>query len=106
MRNGACRQQPCGRISSVRGKDACMATGFARSLRAATVSLALLALDVGIVHAGAGWGDSTDITGAPIKVPTYYASSPSGPRPDPLGGAVVDTGLPLRKFVDGLPGVP
>jgi FtsP/CotA-like multicopper oxidase with cupredoxin domain len=59
----------------------------------------------GVAHAGAGWGDNTDITGVPIKVPTYYANSPSGLRPDPLGGPVINTGTALRKFVDSLPGL-
>lgn len=58
-------------------------------------------------HAGAGWGDNLDISGAPIKVPTYYANSPSGLRADPLGGAnQIDTGTALRKFVNTLPSVP
>ncbi|MBS1159162.1 MAG: Fibronectin type domain protein [Proteobacteria bacterium] len=72
---------------------------------------------VHLAHAGAGWGDNIDITGAPIKVQTFYANSPSGLRPDPLGGTVVDpatgsatpllidTGTALRKFVDALPGL-
>jgi FtsP/CotA-like multicopper oxidase with cupredoxin domain len=55
-------------------------------------------------HAGAGWGDSTFSTGAPKKVPTYYANSPAGFRPDPFGiGPAIDTGTPLRKFIDPLP---
>jgi FtsP/CotA-like multicopper oxidase with cupredoxin domain/fibronectin type 3 domain-containing protein len=77
-----------------------------RHLLVVSSALALLGQTATTSRAGAGWGDSTDITGAPIKVPTYYANSPSGLRPDPLGGAAIDTGLPLRKFVDGLPGVP
>ncbi|WP_435626665.1 choice-of-anchor D domain-containing protein [Candidatus Ferrigenium straubiae] len=60
-------------------------------------------------YAGAGWADSTNSTGAPIKVPTFYANSPSGMRPDlsptAAPGAMVNTGTPLRKFVDGLPGL-
>ncbi|HET7833141.1 MAG TPA: choice-of-anchor D domain-containing protein [Gallionella sp.] len=62
-----------------------------------------------VAHAGAGWGNSTSLTGVPIKVPTYYANSPSGLRPDisptALAGATVNTGTPLRKFVDTLPGL-
>ncbi|MFZ2268590.1 MAG: multicopper oxidase domain-containing protein [Azonexus sp.] len=59
-----------------------------------------------MAHAGAGWGDNFDITGAPIKVQTFYANSPSGLRPDPLNGAqMIDTGTALRKFVDTLPGL-
>lgn len=61
------------------------------------------------VHAGAGWGVSTDATGAPIKVPTYHANSPSGLRedlsPTAAPGALINSGAPLRKFVDGLPGL-
>jgi len=60
---------------------------------------------VQMAHAGAGWGDNFDITGAPIKVQTFYANSPSGVRPDPLGGAPINTGTALRKFVDTLPGL-
>jgi FtsP/CotA-like multicopper oxidase with cupredoxin domain len=37
--------------------------------------------------------------------PTFYANSPSGFRIDPLTGLAIDTGAPLRKFVDGLPGL-
>jgi FtsP/CotA-like multicopper oxidase with cupredoxin domain len=69
--------------------------------------MATLPWFVGPASAGIGWGDSTDITGAAIKVPTYYANSPSGFRPDPLGGVTpINTGTPLQKFVDGLPGIP
>ena len=63
-----------------------------------------------MAYAGAGWGDGVASDGkTPIKVPSYYANSPSGLRPDlsldaaPSG--TVDTGMPLRKFVDGLPGL-
>lgn len=69
-------------------------------------TLATLPMLIGQAYAGPGWGDSFNITGAPIKVPTFYANSPSGLRPDPLGGTVpIDTGTPLRKFVDTLPGL-
>jgi FtsP/CotA-like multicopper oxidase with cupredoxin domain len=37
--------------------------------------------------------------------PTYYANSPLGMRVDPVTGGQVDTGTPLRKFVDTLPGL-
>jgi FtsP/CotA-like multicopper oxidase with cupredoxin domain len=69
-------------------------------------------------YAGAGWGDSTSQTGAPIKVPTYYANSPSGLRAStacfdalgkpatPLAGATCDSGAALQKFVDSLPLLP
>lgn len=59
-------------------------------------------------YAGAGWGDNLDFNGQPIKVPTFYANSPSGLRTNysPAGGpATVDTGTALRKFVDTLPGL-
>ncbi len=60
-------------------------------------------------YAGAGWGNSTNATGAPIKVPTYYANSPLGLRenlsPGAAAGAMINSGTPLRKFVDSLPGL-
>jgi FtsP/CotA-like multicopper oxidase with cupredoxin domain len=37
--------------------------------------------------------------------PTYYANSPLGNRIDPVTGLAVNTGTPLRKFVDTLPGL-
>jgi FtsP/CotA-like multicopper oxidase with cupredoxin domain len=72
------------------------------------------------VIAGAGWGDNTDRAGTPIKVPTYYANSPSGLRLstncfDSTGAPITipataaltcDSGTPLRKFVDSLPVLP
>ncbi len=69
-------------------------------------ALATLPLLISQALAGPGWGDNLDATGAPIKVPTFYANSPSGLRPDPLNPAqMIDTGTPLRKFVDTLPGL-
>ena len=69
-----------------------------------TLSLVMSLAIVHQAHAGAGWGDSTFSTGAPKKVPTYYANSPSGLRADPFGiGPAIDTGNPLRKFIDPLP---
>ncbi len=72
-------------------------------------------------HAGAGWGDTTNVapdpaisasagidpaTGLPImKVRTYYANSPQGIQVDAITGAARDTGTALRKFVDALPGL-
>jgi len=73
------------------------------------LAMATLPWFVGPANAGPGWGDSTDILGNTIKVPTYYANSPAGLRLDPLdpaGIATINTGAPLRKFVDGLPGIP
>ncbi len=62
-----------------------------------------------VAYAGAGWGDNTDFAGQAIKVPTFYANSPSGmradQRPGAAVGAVVNTGTALRKFVDTLPGL-
>ncbi|MBI5786550.1 MAG: fibronectin type III domain-containing protein [Rhodocyclales bacterium] len=64
---------------------------------------------VQLAHAGAGWGDNLDFNGRPIKVPTFYANSPTGLRtnydPTPGATAQVDSGTALRKFVDGLPGL-
>jgi FtsP/CotA-like multicopper oxidase with cupredoxin domain len=59
-------------------------------------------------YAGAGWGDNLDFNGRPIKVPTFYANSPSGMRISAKpgeAGAPVDSGAALRKFVDTLPGL-
>ncbi|HXU94320.1 MAG TPA: choice-of-anchor D domain-containing protein [Gallionella sp.] len=77
---------------------------------AAAVMLTMVApWPIDMAYAGAGWGSSTNLTGAPVKVPTYYANSPSGVRPDlsptALAGATVNTGTALRKFVDTLPGL-
>ncbi len=76
---------------------------------ASAVMLATTAAFTTQAHAGAGWGNSADLAGVPVKVPTYYANSPSGLRPDlsptAPAGAMINTGTPLRKFVDGLPGL-
>jgi FtsP/CotA-like multicopper oxidase with cupredoxin domain len=72
---------------------------------AAAVSSQTLPL---VAHAGAGWGNNLDFNGQPIKVPTYYANSPSGARANANpanSAATVDSGTALRKFVDGLPGL-
>lgn len=73
-----------------------------------------------LAHANAGFGTNTDISGKTIDVPTYYATSPQGVQPaydlathalsaiDPGTGKpflTVDTGTPIRKFVDSLGGV-
>ena len=68
-------------------------------------AFAAIPLAINQAYAGAGWGDSLDISGLPIKMQTYYANSPSGMRPDPLGGPAINTGAALRKFVDTLPGL-
>jgi len=65
------------------------------------------------VHANAGFGVNTDISGNTIAVPTYYANSPQGLQPalDPVthlpcaACGSVDTGTALRKFVDPFSGV-
>jgi FtsP/CotA-like multicopper oxidase with cupredoxin domain len=81
---------------------------------AASVALAIASqLSVNVAHANGAFGTNTDISGATINVPTYYASSPQGIHPafDPVThaysttGVTVDTGTPLRKFVDKLGGV-
>jgi FtsP/CotA-like multicopper oxidase with cupredoxin domain len=66
-------------------------------------------------RAGAGWGDTTNLTPDPsvsatdntgaMKVRTYYANSPMGIQADALGAGTRDTGAALRKFVDALPGL-
>lgn len=62
---------------------------------------ALLTLP-GQALAGAGFGQSTDLSGATKYVPTYYANSPAGIWTDWLGNTH-DSGTALRKFVDTLP---
>jgi FtsP/CotA-like multicopper oxidase with cupredoxin domain len=61
---------------------------------------------------GGGYGTNIDISGRTIDVQTYYANSPQGVRPAYdfvthalSASATVDTGKPLRKFVDTLGGV-
>jgi FtsP/CotA-like multicopper oxidase with cupredoxin domain len=65
-----------------------------------------------VAQANAGFSSITNIAGTVIDVPTYYASSPQGVRAayDPAIHGLsptltVDTGAPLRKFVDPLGGV-
>jgi FtsP/CotA-like multicopper oxidase with cupredoxin domain len=66
------------------------------------VMLALgLPAAVQLAHAGAGVGSSTNSTGAPKVVATYYANSPAGTWID-WQGTVHNSGTPLRKFVDEL----
>jgi len=81
---------------------------------AAAIVLAMAAqFPVNVAQANAGFGSNTDISGTVINVPTYYASSPQGIQPafDPVThalsttGLTVDTGTPIRKFVDKLGGV-
>ena len=67
-----------------------------------------------LAHAnGGGYGSNTDISGQTFDVQTYYANSPQGIRPAydfgthtlSATGATVNTGTPIRKFVDTLGGV-
>jgi FtsP/CotA-like multicopper oxidase with cupredoxin domain len=87
---------------------------FKRSPVAALIALALTAqFPAKLAFANAAFGTNIDITGTVINVPTYYASSPQGIRPafDPVThamsvtGLTVNTGTPIRKFVDALGGV-
>ena len=81
---------------------------FFKKMTGAAVLATVPMLAINQAYAGAGWGISTNATGAPIKVPTYYANSPSGLRPDlspTAPGATINSGTPLRKFVDTLPGL-
>ena len=90
--------------------------------RAAGVLLLLLGAPwaASTAWANAAFGSNTDIAGNVINVPTYYANSPQGVRPafDPVTHQLsainpatgkpfltVDTGTPIRKFVDPLGGV-
>jgi FtsP/CotA-like multicopper oxidase with cupredoxin domain len=55
---------------------------FSRQPMSLAVMLALTtSAGLQVAHAGAGWGDSADIYGNPMKTPTYYANSPSGLLP-------------------------
>ena len=82
---------------------------FVRKMTMAAALALLPAVATNPAYAGAGWGISTNATGAPINVPTYYANSPSGLRPDlsptATPGAMINSGTALRKFVDTLPGL-
>jgi FtsP/CotA-like multicopper oxidase with cupredoxin domain len=71
---------------------------------------AVLLLSAQYTYAGPGLGQTTYSDNRPT--PTYYAHSPSGMRAEPTalinsnGASVnltIDTGTPLRKFVDPLP---
>ena len=79
------------------------------------IALMLLALGAqfpaNVAQANGAYGTNTDLAGKTISVPTYFANSPQGLQPawDPATSAIkpgvfVDTGKPLRKFVDPLGG--
>ncbi len=79
------------------------------------IALMLLALGAqfpaNVAQANGAYGTNTDLAGKTISVPTYFANSPQGLQPawDPATnglktGVFVDTGKPLRKFVDPLGG--
>ncbi len=79
---------------------------------AAVMVLAMTAqIPANLAHANGAYGTNTDVSGRTINVPTYYANSPQGIQPAfDLANHVqsatikIDTGKPLRKFVDKLPG--
>jgi FtsP/CotA-like multicopper oxidase with cupredoxin domain len=94
---------------------------FALNPLASALVLAVAAqFPANLAHANAAFGTNTDIAGNVINVPTFYAASPQGVQPafDPVAHALsainpatgkpfltVDTGVPIRKFVDQLGGV-
>ncbi len=86
---------------------------FKRNPVAAVIALALASqFPANVAFANAGFGVVTDLNGKDQNVPTYYAASPQGIRPAwdstthalSTTGLTVDTGTPLRKFVDKLGG--
>ncbi len=84
-----------------------------RALALATSGVVALAGIIPSAVAGPGFAPgysrNANPAGPPDVVePTFYANSPLGPRPDLVGGAnalPIDTGAPMRKFVDILPSV-
>ncbi len=81
---------------------------FTRTQIALAAMIAIAApLAMHRAHAGAGWADNVDKSGAPFKQGTFYANSPQGIQtdysPNAAVGATRDTGTALRKFVDSLP---
>jgi FtsP/CotA-like multicopper oxidase with cupredoxin domain len=78
-------------------------------------SIVLAMASVNVANAGSGFGAGIDLNNAPVAIPTYYANSPVGLVPSIVAGVPqinattklpvkVDSGAPLRKFVDTLPG--
>ncbi|MFA6064133.1 MAG: fibronectin type III domain-containing protein [Gallionella sp.] len=89
------------------------ARNFKRSPIALAVALTMVVpLSVNQAQAGAGWGDNADMVN---KVPTYFATSPTGLRrasacfdlngrfTTPVPGGLCDSGTAIRKFVNPLP---
>jgi FtsP/CotA-like multicopper oxidase with cupredoxin domain len=87
---------------------------------AAAIAFAMASqFSANLAFANAGFGTNTDIAGNTINVPTFFAASPQGVQPafDPVThalslpvaqgglGLTVNTGTPIRKFVDPLGGV-
>ena len=86
---------------------------------AAAIAIAMAsAFAADLAMGGSGFGAGVDTNNRPVPIPTYYANSPVGPVPalDATGAQnidtvtrlpqLIDTGKPLRKFVDTLPGIP
>jgi len=85
----------------------------------AAIAMAMVAqFSANVAYANAGFGDSTNLSNQPIRVPTFNANSPVGPvvALDPLTGLPTpdtvtkqaikaSSGKALRKFVDTLPGI-
>jgi FtsP/CotA-like multicopper oxidase with cupredoxin domain len=91
---------------------------------AATLLAISVQFPASVALANGAYGTNTNISGATIDVPTFYANSPQGIQPafdftthtqsvdviDPITKlvtkpkATIDTGNPLRKFVDPLAG--
>jgi FtsP/CotA-like multicopper oxidase with cupredoxin domain len=122
--SGACRRQFDRKVNcnDDATQDATISCGTVRArptaLAAVVTFMALIAtmFSANPALAGAGWGDTTNPSPDPaistldstkaLKVRTYYANSPQGVQADALDPTLTrDTGLPLRKFIDGLPGV-
>ncbi len=100
---------------------------YKKSQLSLAIALTLASSAPQLANAGAGWGDSSNANGDPIKTATYYANSPSGILPatdcfdtTPPSSGPFDTSVPhtpndgtaahitcnsgtaLRKFVDTL----
>jgi FtsP/CotA-like multicopper oxidase with cupredoxin domain len=98
---------------NVRGNNTQPRRAFRRAPVAAAIAIVLaVQWPASLALANGGYGTSTDLNGNVINVPTYFASSPQGIHPAfdlsthaySTAGVTVDTGTPLRKFVDPLGG--